>query len=132
MNHIDNTMPVDLAHIVVPPLPPQPRDTRGYLYIVKDANFPKHFKFGLTINMDKRIVAYDTDKPYPTCTVFCVSALLKDAKTAESMIKRYMAGKLKGKVSRQEWYPLHYISTVESLIQQIEQAKEVGVYNVEA
>lgn len=94
---------IEINDYVVEPLPKE-IDKRGYIYIVVDKVFPDFIKIGRTINLKKRLVAYNSDKPYPTTIPHYVSNLFKDAHFVESKILEYLYSQTSPTTFSKEWF----------------------------
>lgn len=91
-----------------------PKDTRGYLYIVTDVSVPGYVKIGRTNNMHKRMLGYNSDRPYPCVKVLAVSRMFKNAARVETAILDHMKSRISTINNKLEWFQ-H--SQVEELIE---------------
>ena len=79
-------------------------EQRGYIYLLRDKVFPDHIKIGRTSNLQKRLAAYNADKPYPTTSVICISRLFENAIFAEKKILEYLYENTEPTTFTKEWF----------------------------
>jgi hypothetical protein len=53
-------------------------DKRGFMYILYDDIFPEYIKVGRTSDVHKRLLGYNSDKPFRTARMLYVSCLFED------------------------------------------------------
>ncbi len=111
---------LDAEKYSVPPLTPPPKDKRGYIYIITDKAFPDCFKIGRTIDMKKRQAAYNSDRPYPTAYLHCVSELFTDAHEVEKLLLAALYKNTPATTFSKEWFPISFLETAERYIGQAE------------
>lgn len=122
MPKITNANPLvglDPAKYSVPPLPKQV-DTRGFIYIVLDKAFPEHFKIGKTTDMAKRLMAYNSDRPYKTVSVHMISNMFTDVDDTESRILKALYTKTPPTTFSREWFPIEFLSVAYDLVVEAE------------
>jgi len=110
---------LDLKEFTVPSLVKEP-DKRGYLYLVQNKNYPELIKFGRTIDLHKRLQAYNSDQPEPNVSVIAVSCLLSNANIAEEKIIAYMRQICSPVGYTKEWFDVKYQTELESKITEAE------------
>lgn len=119
-DNTDRFPAVDLARLTIPTMPPPPKDLRGYIYIVLDSAFPEHFKIGKTADMQKRLAAYNTDKPFKTTRVYCISSLFTDVHTVETKILNVLYSNTKPTTFSKEWFEIEYLDFAKDIIEEAE------------
>ena len=110
----------DIKNYIVPAKPKE-IDVRGYMYIVIDSKFPEHIKIGKTIDMGKRLLGYNSDKPYPTTSLVMISKLFKDVATVEKKILEQMYKNTQPTTSKKEWFEIKHESLMIELIDEAEE-----------
>lgn len=110
---------VDVSPFVVPPLP-KVVDNRGYLYILTDTAFEGYFKIGRTIDMHKRLQAYNADKPFKTTFVYAISIPFHDAVEVESKVIKAMYKVTSPTTFSREWFLIEHLEQAVVFIQQAE------------
>lgn len=79
----------DIRNYEVPPLD-RYVDRRGFMYILYDEMFPEYIKVGRTSNVFRRLVGYNSDKPFPTAKMLYISKIFENSKETERKILDYM------------------------------------------
>jgi len=93
---------------------------KGYIYIVRDTAFPDHIKIGKTINMQKRLSTYNTDKPFPTTQIHAISRVFSDIATVENKILDYLYKQTPPTTFRKEWFELKHLALCERVVEEAE------------
>jgi len=99
---------------------PKVVDTRGFIYIVQDSVFPNHFKIGRTCDMYKRLLAYNSDKPYPTTNLTHISKEFKDCVLVETKILEHLYSKTSPTTFKKEWFDIVHLGLAMDLIEKAE------------
>ncbi len=118
INSIEAFKELDLGNFSVEPLVklPTPPDNRGFIYIVVDSAFPRHFKLGRTIDMKKRLMQYNSDKPYPTARVAVISDMFEDVVSVEKDILKYLYHSSPPTTFSREWFYLDLYDDATNII----------------
>ena len=95
--------------------------TTGYLYLLKDSKYPDAIKIGFSRDLEKRLRAYNADRPMKTCRYVFISKAFVDVLTVEKKILNYVYDNQKSPTTfTKEWflveeeaYLLHLIKTAE-------------------
>lgn len=111
---------VDVSEFVVPPLP-KPIDTRGYIYIITDTVYLDYFKIGRTIDVNKRLQTYNSDKPFKSTSIYAVSLPFHNAVEVESKIVKAMYKVTSPTTFSKEWFLIDYLDHAVELIKEAEQ-----------
>lgn len=106
----------DLRDFTVQPLV----DRRGYLYILHDKAFPDYIKVGRTTDVRKRLIGYNSDKPFPTARMLYISKLFDDANDVERRILEYMYDNTPPTTLTREWFEIEYKEMIIEVIERIE------------
>lgn len=101
-------------------------DRRGFMYILYDSKFPDHIKVGRTGDLHKRLIQYNSDKPYPTCKMLFISNMFEDVNETERRILNYMYDNTAPTTLSKEWFEIKH---KEKLIKIIEKAEKVESEN---
>ena len=109
----------ELDDYVVEPLPKYV-EKRGYIYVIRDKVFPDFIKIGRTSNISKRLMAYNTDKPYPTTELVCISEMFANVIEAEGKILERMYKETNPTTFKKEWFKVEYSQLCEDLIKEAE------------
>lgn len=115
----------NLSDYAVPPLDKYV-DRRGFMYILKDDVFPGFIKVGRTSDCRKRLVGYNSDKPFPTAKMFYVSDMFEDVNDVERKILQYMYDTTSPTTLSREWFLEEY---EDKIIAIIEKAETHELYN---
>lgn len=118
-NDIEPFSSIDIDDYDVPPLP-KVEDNRGYIYIVVDTAFPNHFKMGRTICMKKRLMQYNSDKPFPTTKLYAISRMFTDANMVEKKILEKMYEVTPATTFSREWFALNHLGICVDLVKEAE------------
>lgn len=109
----------NIAEFCTPPLEKY-IDRRGYIYILFDSNFPEYIKVGRTGDCKKRLIGYNSDKPFPTAKMQYISKLFEDVNEIERRILAYMYDNTPPTTLSKEWFEIKH---KEKLIKIIEKAE---------
>lgn len=109
----------NIADYSTPPLEKY-TDRRGYIYILFDNNFPDYIKVGRTQDCKKRLVGYNSDKPFPTAKMQFISKMFEDVNEVERRILAYMYDHTQATTLSKEWFEIKH---KEKLIKIIEKAE---------
>ena len=110
----------NIADYNVPPLEKY-TDRRGYIYILFDSNFPDYIKVGRTSDCKKRLVGYNSDKPFPTAKMLMISKMFDDVHEVERRILAFMYDHTQATTLSKEWFEIKH---KEKLIKIIEKAEK--------
>lgn len=100
---------------------PVQKDDRGYIYVVYDSAFPNFIKIGKTNNLQKRLTAYNSDKPYYSSKYVCISEPFKKCSEVERNILSKLYEECSPSTNKLEWFD---IETKERIIYWIQRAEE--------
>ncbi len=93
---------------------------RGYIYIALDKAFPEFCKIGKTGNSTKRMLRYNSDKPYPSTYIHAISKEFVNADLVEEKILKYLYSVTSPTTFKRGWFLIEHLSLIESLIQKAE------------
>ena len=96
------------------------KDTRGWIYVLKDAVYPGLIKIGRTQDLDKRLKAYNDSRPYPSVKVLCVSKQFKDVVAIERVLLDALYLAFNTTPRKLEWFDAKHIDYLVNLIEQAE------------
>ncbi|WXB47978.1 hypothetical protein WCWAEYFT_CDS0276 [Vibrio phage VB_VaC_TDDLMA] len=109
----------NIADYSTPPLEKY-TDRRGYLYIVFDSAFPDYIKVGRTSDCKKRLIGYNSDRPYPTVKMLFISEMFEDVNEMERRVLSYMYDNTPPTTLSKEWFEIQH---KDKLIEIIEKAE---------
>lgn len=98
-------------------------DRRGFMYILYDEIFPDYIKVGRTSDVQKRLLGYNSDKPYRTARMLYVSSLFTDQNQTEKAVLDYLYSVTQPTTLSREWFMYEHINTIKETIEKLE-AKE--------
>jgi len=81
-------------------------DRRGFIYILFDSNFPQYIKIGRTGDCKKRLIGYNSDKPFPTAKMLYISEMFEDVNEIERRILTYMYDHTPPTTLSKEWFDI--------------------------
>ena len=110
----------NIADYSTPPLEKY-TDRRGYIYIVFDEAFPEYIKVGRTSDCKKRLIGYNSDRPYPTVKMLYISQMFEDVNDMERRILTYMYDNTSPTTLSKEWFEIQH---KDKLIKIIAKAEE--------
>lgn len=120
-NELDKEFnPLDLKEFVIPKYV----EKRGFLYVLVDNAFPKHFKVGRTADVAKRLEAYNAHKPYLTAEMYWLSKEFIDVIKVEEILLKYLYSEIRPTTFRKEWFEIVNLGMVLKLVQEIEDKLE--------
>lgn len=122
-----NTIRLDQFEL---PVFEKPVDKRGYMYIVKDEAYPEFIKIGRTNDLKKRLVAYNSDKPYNSASYHAVSGPYVDVVETEAMILEKLYEVIQPSTFRKEWFAIGHKSTLEEWIKVAEGSQPMADQNI--
>lgn len=96
------------------------KETRGYMYILYDEIFPDYIKVGRTSDCYKRLIGYNSDKPYPTAKMLYISKLFSEVNEAERKILKYMYDNTSPTTLSREWFPIENKQMIIDIIRKAE------------
>ena len=105
----------DIRNYKVPPLEKY-NDKRGYMYVVFDSIYPEYIKVGRTFDCHKRLVGYNSDKPYPTAKMIYISELFEDVVDMERRILAYMYDNTPPTTLSKEWFLIEHKQLILDII----------------
>lgn len=88
----------------------------GYLYLLIDNCFPEYIKIGYTIDHVRRLVDYNRQKPFDTCSYIYVSKALLNVFKLEQSILSAMYMKTAPTPDRNEWFSIEWKDKLLKLI----------------
>jgi len=99
-------------------------DRRGFMYIVYDSLFPAYIKVGRTSDCFKRLVGYNSDRPYPTCKMLYISEMFEDINETERKILAYMYDNTPPTTLSKEWFEIKYKDNIIKIIEKAEKIEK--------
>lgn len=96
-------------------------DRRGYIYILFDSIFPNFIKVGRTYDCKKRLIGYNSDKPYPTAKMIYISEMFEDVNEIERRILAYMYDKTQPTTLSKEWFEIKHLEKIINIVQKAEE-----------
>lgn len=109
----------DIRDYKVPPVEKY-TDKRGYMYIVFDSLFPDYIKVGRTFDCNKRLIGYNSDKPYPTAKMLFISKLFDDVNDVERRVLSYMYDHTPPTTLSREWFDITYKQMIIDIVEKAE------------
>jgi len=88
---------------LVPPLE-KPKDTRGFIYIVRDLQYTDLLKVGRTTDFVKRVQAYNNDRPYEDVIPVLCTRMISNAPFMEAMILTHLKNNYPSMGKSKEWF----------------------------
>ena len=104
-------------------------DRRGFLYILYDEIFPEYIKVGRTSDVQKRLLGYNSDKPYRTARMLYVSGMFEDQNEAEKTILDYLYSVTSPTTLSREWFMKEHLETIKETIEKLE--RQVNIFEEE-
>lgn len=95
-------------------------DRRGFMYILFDEIFPEYIKVGRTSDVQKRLVGYNSDKPFRTARMLFVSSLFEDANTTEKTVLDYLYSVTSPTTLSREWFEIKHLELIKETIERLE------------
>jgi hypothetical protein len=110
----------DMSRYAIQPLPPLPKDTRGFIYLVQCSRFRDYVKIGKTRDMVKRLAAYNQDRPVKSVSPLYISGAFDDVDLVEKRILDFMYRNHCTAGSSHEWFENKHLDKLKELIQEAE------------
>lgn len=99
-------------------------DRRGYIYILYDNIFPDYIKVGRTADCHKRLIGYNSDKPYPTAKFLFLSRMFEDVTEIERRILAYMYDNTPPTTLSKEWFEIRHKDILIAIIEKAEKLED--------
>ena len=113
----------DISDFCTPPLEKY-TDRRGFMYILFDSNFPDYIKVGRTADCKKRLLGYNSDKPYPTAKMLFISKMFEDVHDVERRVLNYMYDHTAPTTLSKEWFMIEHKDKLITIIEKAEKEIE--------
>jgi hypothetical protein len=113
----------NIADYSTPPLEKY-TDRRGYMYILFDNNFPDFIKVGRTADCKRRLIGYNSDKPFPTAKMLYISKMFEDVHETERRILTYMYDCTAPTTLSKEWFMIEHKQKLIDIIEKAEKEIE--------
>ena len=94
--------------------------TSGYLYLLRNSQYPNHIKIGLTRDLSKRLDTYNCTLPFPSARYTYISKPFEDVVSAEKLLLDYIYKNTDPTTFRKEWFEIKHEDFLLDLIQQAE------------
>lgn len=98
---------------------PKPKDTRGFIYVVYDPCYPDLFKVGRTIDLVKRLQAYNVDRPYEDVVPVICTHQLMNCYYVEKRIKEELSRKHSSAGKSKEWFDITGLDIVYKVLEEL-------------
>jgi len=95
-------------------------DKRGFMYIVQDSVYLEVFKIGRTVDLHKRLLSYNSDKPFKTAAYSYISMPFQDVCKVESIILAQMYKVTNPTSLTKEWFFIEHLSMAKDWIERAE------------
>lgn len=118
----------NISDYITPPLEKY-TDRRGFMYILFDANFPDFIKVGRTSDCKRRLIGYNSDKPFPTAKMLFISDLFNDVNEVERRVLAYMYDNTPPTTLSKEWFEVQHKEKLISIIEKAERIEKENVVN---
>lgn len=106
---------------------PKEIERRGYMYILKDSAFPGYVKVGRSTSVQKRLYAYNADKPFKTARMIQVSSLFSNAYDTEKKVLDYLYSVTEPTTLSKEWFLDKYENTIRNVIEKLEEQEKLNL-----
>lgn len=114
----------DVREFKTPPLDKYV-DRRGYIYILYDSIFPHYIKVGRTSDCHKRLIGYNSDKPYPTAKYLFLSRMFENVNEVERRVLAYMYDNTPPTTLSKEWFEIKHKDVLISIIEKAENLEDL-------
>lgn len=118
----------NISDYTTPPLEKY-TDRRGFMYILFDTNFPDFIKVGRTSDCKRRLIGYNSDKPFPTAKMLFISDLFNDVNEVERRVLAYMYDNTPPTTLSKEWFEVQHKEKLISIIEKAERIEKENVVN---
>lgn len=122
--NLEDLSEFDVREYRTPPLDKY-TDRRGFIYILYDHIFPSYIKVGRTADCHKRLIGYNSDKPYPTAKFLYLSRMFDDAYEVERRILAYMYDNTPPTTLSKEWFEIEHKERLVEIIEKAESREEL-------
>lgn len=95
-------------------------DKRGFMYILYDDIFPEYIKVGRTSDVHKRLLGYNSDKPFRTARMLYVSCLFEDQNEVEKTVLDYLYSVTSPTTLTREWFLVEHLELIKETIEKLE------------
>lgn len=109
----------NISDYFVPPLEKY-TDKRGFIYVLSDSNFPDYIKVGRTSDCKKRLIGYNSDKPFPTAKMLYISDMFENVYEVERRILAYMYDNTPPTTLSKEWFEVQHKDKILNIIAKAE------------
>jgi len=109
----------NISDFVVPPIEKY-IERRGFMYVVYDSKFPEYIKVGRTSDCKKRLMGYNSDKPYPTSQMLYISKLFNNVHDIERKILQYLYDNTNPTTLSKEWFEIQHKEKIITIIEKAE------------
>lgn len=100
-------------------------DRRGFIYILYDSIFPNYIKVGRTGDCHKRLVGYNSDKPYPTAKFLFISRMFENVNEVERRILAYMYDNTPPTTLSKEWFEIKHLDKIIAIVEKAEKLADI-------
>ena len=94
------------------------------MYVLFDSNFPDYIKVGRTADCKKRLLGYNSDKPYPTAKMLFISKMFEDVHDVERRVLNYMYDHTAPTTLSKEWFMIEHKDKLITIIEKAEKEIE--------
>ena len=101
------------------------KDRRGYIYLLVDSVFPDFVKVGTTRDLRKRLVSYNSDKPYPSSRFIAVAKPFVNAYEVEKRILDLLYNNTQPTTFKKEWFLVEHKDYIKMLMEAAEEHFEL-------
>lgn len=101
----------------VVPVEPKEKDTRGFIYVVRDNKYPDIVKVGRTQDLIKRVKQYNVDRPFEDVEPILCTRLLSNADLIEKHIKNRLVRDHSSVGKSQEWFPVGVLQIIYDILE---------------
>jgi hypothetical protein len=109
----------NIADYTTPPLEKY-TDRRGFMYVLFDTNFPEYIKVGRTSDCKRRLIGYNSDKPFPTAKMLLISKMFEDVNEVERRVLNYMYDHTPPTTLSKEWFEIQHKEKIIKIIEKAE------------